>query len=73
MATRRIRSDSDDEEGPSTKHIKLTNDDVEMSGDNSHDSTDDNDDAQGSNASPSEPAPEMRNLELKPLEVDTDG
>ncbi|CAO3651727.1 unnamed protein product [Mucor fragilis] len=73
MTIRRIRSDSDDEEGSSAKHIKLTNDDVEMNEDNSHNSTDNNDDAQGSNTSPSESASEMRNLDLKPLEVDTDG
>ncbi|KAK4514210.1 54S ribosomal protein L2 mitochondrial [Mucor velutinosus] len=74
MTIRRARSDSDDEtKAPSAKHIKITNGDAEMNGDDSMESGDDNDDAEGANASPSEPAPEMRNLDLKPLEADVDG
>ncbi|KAL9554740.1 hypothetical protein MBANPS3_002683 [Mucor bainieri] len=79
MTIRRARSDSDDEmEAPSPKHVKLTNGNEEMNEDNSNDSMesgedDDVNEAEGSNASSSEPAPVMRNLDLKPLEVDTDG
>ncbi|KAF1797179.1 hypothetical protein FB192DRAFT_1031474 [Mucor lusitanicus] len=78
MTIRRIRSESDDEmEAPSPKHMKLTNGDVEMNGNNISDSMESEDDddssAEGSTASASEPAPAMRNLDLKPLEVDTDG
>ncbi|GAN09223.1 P-loop containing nucleoside triphosphate hydrolase protein [Mucor ambiguus] len=76
MTIRRIRSDSDDEaEAPSPKHMKLTNGNAEMNGNNSNDSMEsgDDDDAERSSASSSEPTPAMRNLDLKPLEVDTDG
>ncbi|KAI8647312.1 hypothetical protein BD408DRAFT_171306 [Parasitella parasitica] len=66
MTIRKIRSDSesdDEKDVPSAKHIKLSNDDVHMN----------EEEEQRVEASSSEPVPEMRNLELKPLAVDTDG
>lgn len=70
MTIRKIRSDSesdDDVAGPSTKHIKLTNGDTEMNEEEEEEEIDEMEE-EGS-----ESTPPVRNLELKPLAVDTDG
>lgn len=72
MTIRKIRSDSesdDDVAGPPTKHIKLTNGDTEMNKEEEEEEEEiDEMEEEGSESTPS-----VRNLELKPLAVDTDG